>query len=349
MSSGGSNGTTTTSSLPGWIQPYAEGFLGQASNVAQQPYTPYTGQRVADLSPVQQSSIQGLANLAGGTNSMQAADQQLSQTLTGGYQNPYASQGVYGGGQYNFGAVKPGQNQYAGENPYFRESLQRGLSDIGDAYQRTTQADTTRLMNQAGVFGGGAHSRAVSNNQRDLADRMGGFTNSMLNQQFDRSAGLAESDIGRRMSADQFNVGQGASSFENAAQRGLQAGQFNASLGSQGWENERNRQLQAAGAATGLNAGFGQSYLNALNAGDIERRQQQSLLDSQRGDFDEWRGYPEHQLGVFGNALSSMLGGAGRTQTTEGPGADPVSQGLGLMMLGNGMSNKGGGGKSVYG
>jgi hypothetical protein len=53
------------------------------------------------------------------------------------------------------------------------------------------------------------------------------------------------------------------------------------------------------------------------------------------GDFKEYRDYPEHQLGVMGNVVGSLLGRAGGTTTTQGPGADPLGQGMGYLMLAN--------------
>ncbi len=130
MSSGGSQ-TSSTQSIPGWLQTAGQQYLQQAGNVASTPYTPYTGQRVAGLTPLQRSSIQGFGDLAGGTPSLNAADDMLTSTLRGQNGNPYA-----------------------GDNPYFRQSLQTGLGDLTDAYNRGTAADTTRMFNQAGAFGG---------------------------------------------------------------------------------------------------------------------------------------------------------------------------------------------------
>lgn len=49
MSSGGGKTTTTTqqSGPPEWAVPYYQGTLGSIANFINQPYQPYTGQRVA--------------------------------------------------------------------------------------------------------------------------------------------------------------------------------------------------------------------------------------------------------------------------------------------------------------
>lgn len=404
MSQGGGTQTTTqTQTIPPWLQDAAQGFLGAAGDVSQLPYEPYTGQRVADLSPLQQDALQGFGDLSQGLPSMYSAEDMINNTLQGNYQNPFASQGVNGGGQYQFnplgsgGQFNPGQisaggqfnpssvsggsNPYEGENPYFQSSMNKGLDDITRAYKNGTAAQTDAMFANAHAFGGSAHQEQMANNERGLGDSLGNFANSMRQGQFDRSANLAESGLGRNLNAQQFNntlgnqtfenaaqrglqagslnnqfgqtafenaanrgiqTGQfnntlGNQAFENAAQRGLNAGQFNANLGSSAYEQERNRQLGAVGASTNLFGSAQQGLNNQLNAGDIERRQNQSLLDSQYGDFNEWRNYPEHQLGVYGNALGSVMGRAGGSTNTTGelPPPDRVGQGLGIAALGS--------------
>ncbi len=315
MSQGGAT-STSTQSIPGWLQSAGQGFLQQAQGVAQQPYTPYTQQRVADLSPIQQQGIQRLGDLGGGTGSMNAADAHLTETLQGGGMNPYASR-----------STNPGHNEYMGFGPQFSTVMNQGLSDIGRHYRQTTKPSLDAAAVLHGTLGGGDHQRLQGQTEEALAREMGRFSSGMLNDQYTRSSGLAESGLNR----------------------GLNAQQFDAQRQSQGYENERNRQMQAVGGAAGLGGAFGQSAMNGLNAGDVERRQNQSLLDSQYGDFREWRQYPEHQLGIFGNALGSLLGRAGGSTTTQGPGPDRVAQGIGGMQLASQFGNKGGGGSNLDG
>lgn len=349
MSGGGGNGSTTTTqtqSLPPWLQGYAENFLNQSQNVANLPYQQYQGQRVADLSPVQTNAIQGLSDLTNGTPSTQAASNMLTQTLNGGFSNPYANQQVSGGGTYQFDPTSGGSNQYVGENPYFQSQLDRGAQDITRNYLNGTSAETTRLFNLGGAFGGSAHQQAIANNQHELGNTLANYENQQRQGQYDRSAQLTESGLNRNLNASQFNANLGNQAFESNAQRGLNAQQFNANLGSGAYENERNRQMGAVSGATGLMGAQGQALLNALQGGGIERNQLQDLLSSQYGDFQDWRNYPAQQLGIFGNSLSSMTGSARNTTTNQGlPPPDRVSQGMGILALANMFGRSGGGGK----
>lgn len=322
MSSGGQT-QTTFQGPPQWIQDAAQGYLNRAGEVAGQDYQPYTGQRVADLSPTTQAGIRGIDGLAHGHPMGDDAVNMTRQTLQGNYSNPYG--GMQGGAN-----VSTQRNMYAGENPYFQQQLARGQQKITDAYNRGVSADTTRMFNLSGAFGGSAHQNAIRNNQEVLGEQLGDFTNNMLADQYNRSAGLEESFLGRDFAGQQFNSGMD----ERAIDRGFQ-----------GHENERNRQMQGVGAATGLLGSHRDSLMAALQAGDIERRQMQSLLDSQYGDFQEWRNYPNQQLDIMGNAISRAMGGAGSQTTMTGPGPDRVSQGMGALALGSMFSRPGGGGK----
>jgi hypothetical protein len=242
--------TTSTNQPPPWHSNAAQGYLNRAGEVAGQDYTPYTGQRVADLSPVTRGSIGGLWDLANGHPMGDDAVNMTRNTLQGNYSNPFG--GAKGGAN-----VSTNRNQFAGENPYFMQQLERGQSKIADAYKRGTSADTTRMFNLSGAFGGSAHQNAVKNNEEALAEQLGGFTSGMLNDQYQRSAGLEESYLGRDFAGQQFNSNLG----ERATDRGFQ-----------GHENERNRQMQGVGATTGLLGSHRDSLQAALQGGDIERQ-----------------------------------------------------------------------------
>lgn len=351
--------STVTSQPPPWYSDAARGYLQRAGEVAGQDYQPYTGQRVADLSDTTLAGIRGIYDMAQGHPMGNDAVDMTRRTLQGGYSNPFAGQGganvstqrnQFAGMQNPNGNVSAQRNSYGGmENPAFRSMLTSGLEDISKAYKEGTSADTTRMFNLSGAFGGSAHQNTVKNNEEALAKQMGQFSSGMLNDQFNRSSGLEESFLGRDFAGQQFNAGLGENAInrlmgseESFLGRDFAGQQFNSGLGEaaanrgfQGHENERGRQMQGVGAATNLLDTHSRNLMNAVQAGGVERNQMQDLLNSQYGDFNEWRNYPNQQLDVFGNALSRSAGGAGSTQTQQGPGPDRVSQGMGALALGN--------------
>lgn len=118
---------TTTQEMPRWLQDAIYNQIQVSTNVANRPYTPYTGELVADLTPQQQQAYQqvqqnvgaalpdmsfasaGMKNLSGATTSPQ-----LQQAQT-----PYLQQGLVG------------SNLTAGQN-YFGQA---GALDIPGAAQ----------------------------------------------------------------------------------------------------------------------------------------------------------------------------------------------------------------------
>lgn len=148
------------------------------------------------------------------------------------------------------GTVSPESNAYSGlDSKYFDAQLNRGLDKINKAYDKGVDANTRRMFNLAGAFGGSAHQAAVKDNQEVLSQQLGDFTNNMLQQQYDRSANLSEADIGRKMQAGQFNIGQ---SGQNA-DRINQFAQFNAGIRGQN-ADRLNQMSQFNAGIRGQNA-----------------------------------------------------------------------------------------------
>lgn len=83
-----SSSTVYQSTLPEYAKPYVENLFGRARDISGEAYTPYTGQRQADLAPQTQQAIQG-----------------ISQNV--GIANPYIQQAgqAFGNAANNFSAV----------------------------------------------------------------------------------------------------------------------------------------------------------------------------------------------------------------------------------------------------
>lgn len=257
MSSGG--GGSGYSGPPEWFQDSARTLLDAGMGAASQPYVPYQGQRVADLSGIQRGGLDFLSMLGGP-----------------------AMQGLGSAGSY-LDSVASGQNGTA-----LRDRLTR---DVTDRYGRESAGISARFSSPGNSL---------------LGDRAQ-LAQARANEGFTRGLGdaLAQAD-----------------------------------------ELEQNRRMQAATAIPGLLGQVIGGVGNAISIGDIDRRQNQSLLDSLYGDFTEQRDYPWTQLQRAGGLLSNVLGGVGRTETATSR-TDPVSQGLGLYALSQGFGGKGGTGKAV--
>lgn len=338
------------------------GILGRAITTLNSPYQQYGGKRIADLSSDTKLGMGRIRDIAlNGTEGANAADREITKILNGGYVNPYEGKDVPTftqdasmiSGQV-LGKVTPGKNEFSGvDSAPFNAMLEKGLDKIGKQYQRTTAADTQKLMNLSGTFGGGAHQQVKSQNEQDLAASMGDFTQSMLNDQISRSAGLREADLGRDYGAQQFNIGTEGGNID----RNMTAQQFNLSQAMQNAqmqnamsqfnrtnnqnlaENRFGRQMQAI--PMGFQAedrGFktGQAL---LGIGDIDRSYQQSLLDRGYQDWSDAQNWERNNINWFGNLLSQAQGGIGGqvTQQQPGYGVNPYAGLLGGAMFGNAM------------
>lgn len=223
--------------------------------------------------------------------------------------------------------------QYTGQrvsdmSPVTRAGIQgtydlAGGSQLGDAASR--QVMDTLQGNYANPF------------QQNVADRISTDTNRNYYQA--TANNLARFKGPNRMSSAYAGQQQRT---DEALARGLADGL--APVYSSGYENERNRQQAGTGQAVNLLNLHNQDLQNMMQAGQLDTAHNQALLNSQYGDFQDWRNYPNQQLGVFGNAIGSVTGAAPRTQTTQGPGTDPLSAGLGTIALSRylGMGNSGG-------
>lgn len=298
MSGGGSGGSGTQKyewneqMAPHWV-----GALDTAKAIKESPYNPYPYEKIAPLNETQQNALNIGKNqiYAGGLPVTQAANAQgldtlNDQYLTGNMANPFAG----------------ASNQYSGFGPQFQNVLNSGLEDIGNAYKNTTAADTTRMFNLSGAFGGSAHQNAVANNQAALAKQMGNFTSGLLNDQYNRSAGLEESRLGR---------------------------------GSGAYEGERGRQMQAMQQGTAGQQNFFQGLQQLMGLGDIERGYTQDLYNENLQDWQEQQNYPMTMLDYYTGILGRAQGGISPNMTTTQAGyqASPFSQLLGAGLLAYGM------------
>ena len=199
------------------------GWLSVASNEAWKPYQAYSGSRVAGIDPYQQNAMDAIYHTVygGGAPDTMAGRGAAMEFASGDVSNPY-------GGM---------------SNPYFSTMMQQGMEDITDAYQKGTAADTTRMFNLAGAFGGSAHQNAVEDNENALAKQLAQYATGMQNTQYDRSAGLASQDIQNRLSSIPLAL-QGQNLSFDAARALMGAGDFRRSYNQQNLDDAYQRWVE---------------------------------------------------------------------------------------------------------
>ena len=270
------------------MQPRWGNTLNHAEELSWQGFTPYQGQRFAGVAGDQAESgdyIRGMARMSsnplGATN---AARGQIEETLGGHYLD----------NAYN----RP--NQFQGmDNPYFGSVLRQGQQNITDAYKQGTSADTTRLFNLSGAFGGSAHQNAVANNEAALARQLAQYTAGMQNDHYNRSGDMDESMLAR-----------GSQNFN--AERGRMIGAV-----SQG-QNEQGLAMQRAGALR--------------DYGDFTQKQNQQGLDFGYGQFQDAMNWPYKQFDFLTNLYGRAQGGLAPNQTMYSGAGNGVAQGAGGLL-----------------
>jgi hypothetical protein len=174
--------SSTETQLPAWYQEALKGLTVQASDIANQPYQPYGGQRQAGFNPDQLNSFQGVRNNVGsfmpgylmaGMSAGAGSDSVLNHLPQ--YMNPYQQQVTdiaKREAQRQFGfqqQARDAQQVKAGafgntrggiENAEAMRNLNTSLNDIqmkgsADAFTQAGQlygADAARQLQAAGIY-----------------------------------------------------------------------------------------------------------------------------------------------------------------------------------------------------
>jgi hypothetical protein len=309
-------------SIPDYAKPYVEELLGNAqglTDINQNPYMQYMGDRVAQFTPLQQQSYENAAL-------MQTAPQLGDATAMAGM----AGLGALNT-QYTFNPYQAqqftGNNVQAYMSPYMENVVQRQQADA----QR--QADIARQSQGAqaarsGAFGGSGDYLMRAQAAGNLARQKGDIQAQGLQNAYQQAMGQFNQSQAQNLAGQQLNA---------------QQQQFGAGLGLQG--------LQTAMTGAKTLADIGQTqYGQNLGLLDVQNRfgaqqqgQVQNILSNQYQDYLNAQNYPYKQLGF----MSDMLRGLPLTQqssTVYGQAPSMVQQAAGLGITGKalGVFAKGG-------
>lgn len=171
---------TSTTSMPAWAQPYAEGYLGRAQQVADQPYQGYGGDRVAGFTPWQEQGYKAQAQRAADGSPIMGAAQTALQGQFGGQQpgatvNPYATE----------------------NNPYLTSQIDQAQGDVVRSWNQVQMPGFDTAMQRGGSFGNANVQGMASQGASDLQRNLGDISSRMRFQDHTQRANLAESFAGR--------------------------------------------------------------------------------------------------------------------------------------------------------
>ena len=356
--SGGKGGNTTTTTgqqgmtvtqIPQWLQDAGQNAVGTAQQLAQRPYTPYTGQMIADTPADTQQAYQETRDLQGMQNPAFQASANAYQGLLGsaapvtagqvgadtgqlysGYQqnvmNP--AQGLLSGYLSNASpatAQQVGANATALMSPYSQNvidpMLQAGQQQLAMAKQ-----GISGQANNVGAFGGSRQGvqEGVADAQTALGTQLqvGNMLNSGWGQALTPGYNLANQASQQGYGAAGLLAGMGQSGYNaaqtqagtmgaNNLQAGLTAAQY---LPQQAYQNAQLTQAQIGGLQS---------------AGTAQQAQQQAQLSAQMGQFYEGQDWPVQNLDLLLSSVGAVP--YGTTSNTSGSGTSVAQKNPGLL------------------
>lgn len=165
---GGDSGKSTTKTeIPEELKPLAKAYTSKALDLSRQSYNPYTGQRFENLNKWQLDALNQTRERAmQGSATVNNAEAQLNDIISGGNTNPYLDQMVSKAqdsvrSQFNTGAVNSGSFGNSG----LQEQFANNLGDVAtNMYGQAYETDRNRQMQGIGMaqqFGNQAYQDAA--------------------------------------------------------------------------------------------------------------------------------------------------------------------------------------------
>ena len=351
--------STTTSNIPDWAIPYATRILGKAealTDINQNPYQTYAGNRVADFNPLQQqafSNVAGMTTNTGTSNAMNQTQDAYNRSANAGAYNAQDFGNQYGSGPQfqnmglgylNVDAQKFGQQDAQDYmSPYQQNVTNFQKEEAVRDYSRQLPGMGAQASG-AGAFGGTRHALVAAEGQRNLQNQLGGIQamgsqNAYLNAQQQFNA-----DQARRMQAQASNQGaygqmQGLGmqqnlagnqqAMQNAAQKaqyglaGQQSGEASRQFGANYGLQNRQQALTAAGQLGSLGQ---QQYAQQMGINQAQQQagaqiqaQEQQGLSNKYQDFLNQQNYPYKQLGFMSDIMRGTPTSGGASSVYQAP------------------------------
>lgn len=165
---GGDGGgtSTTVQNIPDELKPLASAYTDKAINLSNQPYTPYIGQRYADLNDAQNLGLgMTMARSLGGSQTVNNAENNLNQMISG-TSNPHLDSMVQQAqdsvrSNFNTAAVNSGSFGNSGLQEQFARQLGGVATNMyGNAYNQD-RANQMQAIGMAPTFGNLAYQDAA--------------------------------------------------------------------------------------------------------------------------------------------------------------------------------------------
>lgn len=309
MSGGGGSTQTTTQHYepPSWAASKYPEYVDRAydiSNVYGTSQNLVYGNQgqpmVAQMSDLQNKAANATYGMASqGNPNDNLSSGYLANLLNGGQQNRQPDNPYLGA-----------QSSYGGNSPQFENMLNASNRNITDSFMRGTAAPQAAAAAHAHAYGGSGDQEMQGILGQSLGNQIAQNTDSMRNDQYNRSAQLEQADLGRNSGLAQNSIQNAWQGYENAANRGLQG------------INAVNNQDAMDMARWGSVGGFG----------NLQQQTQQANINAARGLFNENVRQPLDALDILGKALGASSGQGVQTTSQSSPGSNGFMNAAGGIM-----------------
>jgi|694.fasta_scaffold62144_4 hypothetical protein len=302
---GGGGGSTTTSKneIAPFMEEAAKESLGKAralTDTTANPYTAYTGNRIAEFDPLQNKFFSGVESLRPSGNIGAASDiaGEASKRALGISYDPYQTGG--------FGAKA---SEYM--DPYMQNVVdiqQREAQRTADIQGTQRGADAVK----SGAFGGSRQAIMDAEAARNLSTQKGDIQARGLQESYAKGLDQFNKEEAMRESSRQFGEGLGLKGLESALTASGRLGE----LGTAGFSQEVDT-------------------LGALQKAGAQRQtQEQSKLQTDYEEYLKGKKYPYEQLEFMSNIMRGTPYGTTSSTYTPGPSAGQQMLGLGTSLAG---------------
>jgi hypothetical protein len=195
--------TTTITEPPEYVKPYSVELMERAGALSNAPFTPYTGQRIAGLTPEHTAGLNMTTSRALQGSPLIGSAQNQAENV---FNNNYLDTGMRVAGQ---------NNPYQGENPYLENMIGQSTQKITNNYLNAVNPKLDSMDRMSGAFGNTGVQTARDSAQENLAKQLADTDAQYRYQNYQQSAQLADSNLNRQntMWANERNNQMGAMQY----------------------------------------------------------------------------------------------------------------------------------------
>lgn len=307
-----------------------------AQNVANQPFTPYTGQLTPGIPQATNDAVASAQRLTGFT------PQQVTAPVAGAAKARAANVARTPDVTAQTGLA--GMDAYM--NPYTQQVIDANISDLDRARQIAQVGNAQQSTMGGGAFGGSRLGVQEGETNRGYLNAVANMSANLRNQGFNTSAGLMQSDYDRALAAAQGNQGVAAGRASQVGAQQQQTNLANAGFGQQaGLANQQaNLQSQLANQNAGL-AGANLNLGATQTLGGLGAQQYGMGLDATQAAYQDWlrgQNLPYLNQQMLNQSLGGLAGLSGTQQYVQpntpflnflGQGVGGLAQGLGFGLM----------------